>query len=119
MEVRSLPTSQWMRRLTGIIAPVASVPSSLGHFIGAHIRKLVMACFVVSLVPLPESYYLGTRGEPLFAPISVLLIALAGGLVYVSWWLLVALMWPIGKIARLLSRFVMCTARLYTALANV
>ncbi|KAL1721710.1 PGAP1-like protein-domain-containing protein [Schizophyllum commune] len=85
-------------------APVASVPSSLEHFIGVHMRKLVLACFVMSFAPLPESLYLGTRGEPLFAPISTLLIALAGGLVYVSWWLLVALMWPIGKIARVLSR---------------
>ncbi|KAL1734367.1 PGAP1-like protein-domain-containing protein [Schizophyllum commune] len=87
---------------TGV--PVASVSSSLEHFIGVHMRKLVLACFVISFAPLPESFYLGTRGEPLFAPISTLLIALAGGLVYVSWWLLVALMWPIGKIARVLSR---------------
>ncbi|KAL1664296.1 PGAP1-like protein-domain-containing protein [Schizophyllum commune] len=87
---------------TGV--PVASVPYSLEHFIGVHMRKLVLACFVMSFAPLPESLYLGTRGEPLFAPISALLIALAGGLVYASWWLLVALMWPIGKIAGVLSR---------------
>ena len=81
-------------------------------------RKLVLACFVISFAPLPESLYLGTRGEPVFAPISALLIALAGGLVYVSWWLLVALMWPIGKIAKVLSRSVKRDVRLFSALAN-
>lgn len=84
--------------------PVSSVPDSLSRFAGNHFRKLVLACFLVSFAPLPESYYLGTRGQPVFAPISVLLITLACGLVCMSWWVLVALMWPIGKLAEALSR---------------
>ena len=43
----------------------------------------------------------------MFAPIAPLLLLIASGLVFVSWWVLAILMWPLGKLGILfLGRFV-------------
>lgn len=77
------------------------VQDSLSRFNRGALRKLLLAASVVSLLPLPENYYLGTKGEPLFSPIAPLLLLIASGLVCVSWWVLVILMWPVRKLGML------------------
>jgi GPI inositol-deacylase len=59
--------------------------------------KLLVFSFIISFVPLPENYYLGNRGEPMFAPLAPFLLLLATGIVCLSWWVLQVLMWPIRK----------------------
>jgi hypothetical protein len=61
----------------------------------------MLASFLVSFVPLPVDYYLGNEGEALFAPIAPVLLLLASGLVFVTWWVLTILMWSIGNIGTL------------------
>jgi len=78
-----------------------SVQQSLSHFGRKMLFRLLFGSLVVSFIPLPEKYYLGNRGEPFFAPIAPLLLLLASGLVCISWWVLVVLMWPLGKFGRL------------------
>ncbi|KAF5388432.1 hypothetical protein D9615_000673 [Tricholomella constricta] len=84
--------------------PMPSVKDSLSYY-GQHtFRKLLLASFVVAFIALPVDYYIGTRGGPLFAPLAPLLLLVASGLVYVSWWVLMCLMWPIGALGSLFGR---------------
>ncbi|KAJ8085833.1 GPI inositol deacylase [Marasmius tenuissimus] len=85
-------------------APIPSVPQSLESFGRTTYPKLLVASSIVSLLPLPEEYYLGNAGEYFFALIAPLLLTLATGLVCVSWLLLTVLMWPIGRIGRTFMR---------------
>ncbi|RDB19940.1 GPI inositol-deacylase [Hypsizygus marmoreus] len=73
-----------------------AVHQSLSTYSRYTLRKLLLASFVIAILPLPVDYYLGTRGELFFAPIAPLLLLTASGLVFVSWWVLSALIWPIG-----------------------
>jgi GPI inositol-deacylase len=49
------------------------------------------------MVPLPESLFMGTNGEPFFAVLAPVLLTIATGLAGVSWWLLAALLYPFGR----------------------
>jgi hypothetical protein len=74
------------------------VQKSLALFGVKTLPRLLVASFVLSFIPFPENYYLGTKGQPIFTPLAPLLLLAATGMVYVSWWLIEVLMWPIGKI---------------------
>ncbi|KAJ3826754.1 PGAP1-like protein-domain-containing protein [Lentinula raphanica] len=82
---------------------VPCVRNSLVKFARLRLPKLLLSSYLLALLPLPESLFMGLRGEWLYAPIAPLLLMIASGLVCLSWWLLVALMWPIGKISHLFS----------------
>lgn len=58
----------------------------------------MLGSYIVACLPLPSKYYLGNRGEFLLAPIAPLLLLIVTGLVSISWWILLLLMWPIGRI---------------------
>ncbi|KAF8239028.1 PGAP1-domain-containing protein [Tricholoma matsutake] len=79
-----------------------TVHQSLSTYSSKPLRKLMLASFLISFLPLPVEYYLGNEGDILFAPIAPLLLFIASGLVFVSWWVLVVLMWPLGKVGILL-----------------
>ncbi|KAG1753485.1 PGAP1-like protein-domain-containing protein [Suillus lakei] len=79
-----------------------SVQQSLVTFICRPMPKLLAASFVVSLLPLSPDYYLGTRGEPFFGFLAPVLLVVATGLVCVSWWFILLLMWPLRLLTRLL-----------------
>ena len=79
-----------------------SVPQSLTMFISSAFTKLLIVSFMVACLPLPTNYYLGTRGEPLLAPIAPVILFIVTGLVSVSWWILTIFMWLVGHIGRLL-----------------
>ena len=77
------------------------VAASLEAFARVRVRWLLGAALVFSFVPLPEGWYLGNAGEPVFAPLAPVLLLLSTGLVGMSWYALRALMWPLGKLRRL------------------
>ncbi|KAJ6539751.1 PGAP1-like protein-domain-containing protein [Mycena capillaripes] len=81
-------------------APVPSVEESLAMFTGKPLRRLLLCSIVLSVVPLPEKFYLGNRGEPLFSAIAPLLLLISTGFVCVSWWMLQVFIWPLGKFGR-------------------
>lgn len=83
---------------------VPTVEQSLAQFTGAPLRRMLLCSIVLSLVPLPENYFLGNKGEPLFSAIAPFLLLISTGFVCVSWWLLQALIWPLGKLGRAGSR---------------
>ncbi|KAG2037278.1 PGAP1-domain-containing protein [Suillus americanus] len=80
-----------------------SVSQSLVAFICRLLPKLLAASFIVALVPLSPHHYLGTRGEPFLGFLAPVLLLVATGLVCVSWWLILLLMWPLRFFTRLLS----------------
>ncbi|KAJ7213710.1 PGAP1-like protein-domain-containing protein [Mycena haematopus] len=80
---------------------VPTVEQSLASFTGKPLQRLLLCSVVLSVVPLPETFYLGNRGEPLFSAIAPLLLLISTGFVCVSWWVLQALIWPLGKLGRI------------------
>ncbi|KII95293.1 hypothetical protein PLICRDRAFT_34135 [Plicaturopsis crispa FD-325 SS-3] len=83
--------------------PVPSVDQSLAT-LGSIMPMLAVGSFAVSFLPLPAGYYLGSRGEPLFAFLAPILLFLAFGLVGISWWTLRVFIWPLGKLGRAIGR---------------
>ncbi|KIY52292.1 GPI-inositol-deacylase [Fistulina hepatica ATCC 64428] len=79
--------------------PLSTVSQSLQKFSGRPFFALLAVGFISSLLPLPKRYYLGTGGESFFAPLSVLILTVAVGVVNVSWLLLMVLMRPFGRTA--------------------
>ncbi|KAJ7368736.1 PGAP1-like protein-domain-containing protein [Mycena albidolilacea] len=80
--------------------PIPTVPESLASFTGKPLRRLLLCSVALSVVPLPENFYLGNRGEPLFFAIAPLLLLISTGFVCLSWWVLQALIWPLGRLGR-------------------
>lgn len=75
-----------------------SVEQSLSDFCYRTLPKALLGSFLASFLPLSDKYLLGNRGDPFFAAISPILLLVACGLVCVIWWVLVLVMWPIGKL---------------------
>ena len=67
-----------------------------------------MVSLLLSFVPLPEIYYLGNVGNPFFAVIAPILLLITSGLVLLSWWILVIVMWITGKLGNAI--FTRCVA---------
>lgn len=88
-----------------------TVQQSLTNYCRKMLRPLILGSLAVACVPFPEKYYLGNGGNPLFAAIAPLLLLIASGLVCVSWCVLILLMWPIGKIGRLVFGRLVCNYR--------
>lgn len=86
-----------------------NVSQSLVAFICGFLPKLLAASFVIALLPLGPEYYLGTRGEPFLGLLAPVLLVVATGLVYVSWWFILLLMWPL----RFFTRFLPLKSRRY------
>jgi glycosylphosphatidylinositol deacylase len=80
-----------------------SVRELLGVFVRRTMPTLMAVSAAVALLPLGPEYHLGNAGElrAVSAVLAVFLVGVAAGMVCVSWWILVALMWllkPAGKI---------------------
>ncbi|KAJ7498547.1 PGAP1-like protein-domain-containing protein [Mycena latifolia] len=82
-------------------APMPTVAQSLSIFAGKPLWRLLLCSILLSIAPLPEIFYLGNRGEPLFSAIAPLMLLISVGFVCVSWWLLQIFVWPLGKLGRL------------------
>ena len=74
-----------------------SVSESLSRFMHGALPWLLVATFIVSLLPLLKDYILGNSGEDFFTLHASFVLLIATGLVIVSWWILRILMWPIRK----------------------
>lgn len=63
---------------------------------------LMVVAGMIALLPLGPDYYLGIGNELglLRAVLAALLVSVVAGMVCVSWWLLVALMWPLRLLRR-------------------
>jgi hypothetical protein len=85
-------------------APVPRVSETLSLFIQGTLPRLLGVSFVVSLLPLPQDYVLGNRGEVFFVFLAPLILLLATGLVIVSWWAICIIKFPIRTLGRGLSR---------------
>ncbi|KAJ6465145.1 PGAP1-like protein-domain-containing protein [Mycena vulgaris] len=88
-----------MSENTGTSMP--TVEQSLANFTGKPLWRLLLCSILLSALPLPEQYYLGNRGEPLFSAIAPLMLLISTGFVCVSWWVLRISIWPLGKLGRL------------------
>lgn len=79
-----------------------SVRESLGVFVRCRMPTLMVVSGMIALLPLGPNYYLGIGDELgiLRAVLAVLLVGLATGMVCISWWLLVAFMWPLRLLGR-------------------
>ena len=82
--------------------PMPSVQQSLVSFISGPMLKYLVGSLVVALLPLGPKYYLGTQGEPFFALLAPAILVVATGLVSVSWWLTLVLIWSLRLPGRLL-----------------
>ncbi|KAK7054117.1 GPI inositol-deacylase [Favolaschia claudopus] len=79
-----------------VTGQVPAVEESLTTFTGTSLRRLLICSIALSAVPLAEKYYLGNNGELLLSAIAPLLLLISTGFVVVSWWMLRALMFPLG-----------------------
>ncbi|KAJ3740976.1 PGAP1-like protein-domain-containing protein [Lentinula detonsa] len=93
----------WSSGENNAIPCVPPVSRSLTEFARRRLLKLLLASYLLSLLPLPDYLFIGMKGEWLYAPIAPLLLLIASGLVCVSWMVLVVTMWPIGKISYIFS----------------
>ncbi|THV08207.1 GPI-inositol-deacylase [Dendrothele bispora CBS 962.96] len=78
-------------------ALLPSPQQSLRTFCRKTLPKILLASYVLALIPFSSEYFLGTNGSPVLAPLAPLFVLLATGLVCTSWFVLMILMWPIGK----------------------
>ncbi|KAI0960310.1 hypothetical protein AcW1_004856 [Taiwanofungus camphoratus] len=84
--------------------PLPPVLDVLAHITSYILPRFLLLSFVVSLFPLPGKYWLGNRGEPTFAMIAPLLLAIVTGLVCVSWTMIGGLAWLVGQVSRRFKR---------------
>lgn len=79
-----------------------SVHESLGVFVRYQMPALMVASGVIALLPWDSDYYLGVGTElgVVRMVLAATLVGVAAGMVCVSWWLLVALMWPLRLLRR-------------------
>ncbi|KAG8218976.1 PGAP1-like protein-domain-containing protein [Butyriboletus roseoflavus] len=79
-----------------------SVYASLSVFVRHRMPALMAIAGVIALLPLGPNYYLGIGDElgVLRAVLAVFFVGVATGMVCVSWWGLMALMWPLRLLGR-------------------
>ncbi|KAI0371559.1 GPI-inositol-deacylase [Pilatotrama ljubarskyi] len=85
-------------------AAIPDVRSSLEFFARRRLPWLVLSSYFVSLLPLRVGLWLGNGGTPAFAPLAMVLLPIAFGLVSIMWWLLLVLLWPLRLVLRRLAR---------------
>lgn len=89
------------------------MPQSFKEYGRLLVRWLLPASFLLSFIPLSETYYLGNKGEPLLAPVAPLILCVASGLVCITWWVLSLLVWVINGGVRILFRRLDVIRRIY------
>lgn len=86
--------------LTWSTGATRTVGQSLDHFIRYRLPALLVAAFLIGLIPAPADFLLGNRGEPVLAIIAPLLLTIAAGLVCSSVALLKIVLWPFKLIGK-------------------
>ena len=80
---------------------IPRVIDSLSTFVRTRLVGLLALSFILSFLPLPSHLWLGNRGEPLLAFLAPLMLIIAVGFVFVSWWLITLLKLPLYYLSRL------------------
>ncbi|KAF9450963.1 GPI-inositol-deacylase [Macrolepiota fuliginosa MF-IS2] len=81
-------------------APMPSIAQSTQYYGRILLRFMLPASLLASFLPWPTGFYLGLGGSGLFAPLAPLILLIASGLVIVSWWNLVVLIWMLRPLRR-------------------
>ncbi|KAF8437202.1 PGAP1-like protein-domain-containing protein [Boletus edulis BED1] len=86
----------------GLDGQKLGVHESLDMFVRHRMAALMAVAGSITLLPLGPNYYLGIGDElgVLRAVLAALLVGVATGMVCVTWWLLVAFMWPLRLLGR-------------------
>jgi glycosylphosphatidylinositol deacylase len=74
-----------------------SVDESLANYNSMAFRYFAPASLLLAVIPLPESLYLGNNGTLFLAPIAPIILTISGGLVNITWALLLLLQKAIGR----------------------
>jgi len=80
------------------------VLQELSTFCGSTLPRLLVPIFLTALLPLPETMYTGNGGEPMLAILAPLLLVVSSGLVFVGYWVLLLLIWPLKRVSMIISR---------------
>ena len=81
---------------------VPTVGQSLSRYSHIMLRCLLPLSLACSVIPLPETLYLGNSGTPFFAPIAPLVLFVSSGFVCLLWGVLIALLAIVGKASLML-----------------
>lgn len=102
---------------------------ALSTFIKSLLPRLTIASFLIAVLPLPTSAYLGLSGEPIFAFLAPTLVLLSTGLVIVTFWALSLLTYLASSVLSIVSQVVrgkngersppMRTRRLRTTICSI
>ena len=102
---------------------------ALSAFIKSLLPRLILLSFLIAVLPLPTSAYLGLSGEPLFSFLAPILVLLSAGLVVITSWLLSLLTYLAAAVASAVGRVVrgkecdreppMRTRRLRTTISSI
>ncbi|KZT05617.1 PGAP1-domain-containing protein [Laetiporus sulphureus 93-53] len=84
--------------------PSPSIVHSLAHIVSYVLPRLLPASIVISLLPLPESLWLGNAGEPAFAIIAPILLGVTVGLIAITWVVVGGLVQLVGRITAFFPR---------------
>ncbi|KAH9855008.1 GPI-inositol-deacylase [Lenzites betulinus] len=76
-------------------APFPAVGAALEFFARRRLPWLTLVSYLVSLLPLRVGLWLGNNGNAAFAPLAIILLPIAFGLVVIVWWVLRVSMWPL------------------------
>ena len=87
-----------------LAAPIPDVKSSLDWFARERLPYLVIASYFTSLLPFRVGAWLGNGGSHHFAPLAMILLPIAFGLVCTMWWLLLLLLWPTQRVLKMFRR---------------
>lgn len=79
-----------------------SVGQSLTIYARFLFRYLLPGSLAFSILPLPQSFFMGNGGVPFLAPITPLILLIASGLVCVVWWISLLLITVVGASSTLI-----------------
>ncbi|KAF9782201.1 PGAP1-like protein-domain-containing protein [Thelephora terrestris] len=112
---------------TGV--PLPPLSQAIPTFIKSLLPRLILISFLVAVLPLPTSAYLGLSGEPLLAFLAPILVLLSTGLVITTFWLLSLLAYLAAVISSAVGRIIrgkdcereppMRTRRLRTTIGSI
>jgi hypothetical protein len=119
--------TQCPNRILGV--PLPPLSQAIPTFIKSLLPRLILISFLVAVLPLPTSAYLGLSGEPLFAFLAPILVLLSTGLVITTFWLLSLLTYLTAAISSAVGRVIrgkdrereppMRTRRLRTTIGSI
>lgn len=87
-------------------APLPTLDQALSTFIRSLLPRLILISFLIAILPLPTSAYLGLSGEPFFSFLAPALVLLSTGLVVITSWLLSLLTYLAALVSSIVERLV-------------